>query len=669
MKKEAKKLKKEKVGKLKKKRIIIYSLIAIGIILFIIFGSQIYLFINIILGKDIIINIETSSENIFLYNNQSQEIEIQIKTITNPFCSANCNFSFIDLSKNIIIDKQDITLKSTTPLSKKYILTAPKKGIGQELYRFDIQCTGKKSFICQETEEKSKISLINLNYNLTDEEQKVKQESKNELTLIIEKSDFFQINLENQKNTINQTLIDFQNLTNEIKNLQYQLTNLTNQSLILKKSWENQDYFIVQDNLENLKPKIENIEDNFNNITNSILINFSVYNDLTNNLTETENKLIILKGNDLTQDNLNELEDIINDFNNLTFSLNQKDTLINKISLINPILNKTKDIEQKIDQQQVSEQLFISNKSINHLNLNLFNLEILNSSISVDFKEPIMACPVFNINYECCNESCKNNKTRFPIIFLHGHDFSETLSPEYNLNVFDGIQRALENDYINAGSILLEDPENYPENIWSKIPLPLSLTTSYYFDYFKSPEKTTLLQTKKDNIDTYSIRLKDIINQVKQKTERDKVILIGHSMGGLVIRRYLQIFDDQDVEKVILIVTPNNGIDGSFLKYCSVFGAQPECEDMGEGSLFLNKLNTGKQPSIPVYNIIGIGCNMDGEAGDGVVKNSSTYLDYATNYYINGTCDEIKIQTLHSNIISTKKYPKTLELIKEILKE
>ncbi len=49
------------------------------------------------------------------------------------------------------------------------------------------------------------------------------------------------------------------------------------------------------------------------------------------------------------------------------------------------------------------------------------------------------------------------------------------------------------------------------------------------------------------------------IEMVKQKTGTDKVILIGHSLGGLLGRAYMSYFSPSSVDKLIMIGTPNLG--------------------------------------------------------------------------------------------------------------
>jgi hypothetical protein len=90
---------------------------------------------------------------------------------------------------------------------------------------------------------------------------------------------------------------------------------------------------------------------------------------------------------------------------------------------------------------------------------------------------------------------------------------------------------------------------------------------------------------------------------------------------------------------------------------------------MDKDSLFINKLNNAPPPTIPVYNIIGTGCVTNGETGDGVVTNQSQYLNYASNYYVNGVCKESEFTYLHTEILKPEKYPETLNLIRGFLNE
>ena len=125
----------------------------------------------------------------------------------------------------------------------------------------------------------------------------------------------------------------------------------------------------------------------------------------------------------------------------------------------------------------------------------------------------------------------------------------------------------------------------------------------------------------------------------------------------------MQVFGEDDVEKVIFVAVPNHGLSGSAEKYCSFLGASAECRDMLSSSVLINKLNTGSGLNVPAYNIIGLGCNTDGQQGDGIVTNSSAYLDGAQNIYAEGSCTSLDF--FHSNIIDPYKYPEVYNIIKQ----
>ena len=264
----------------------------------------------------------------------------------------------------------------------------------------------------------------------------------------------------------------------------------------------------------------------------------------------------------------------------------------------------------------------------------------------------------------CCDASCQSDPSKYPIILVHGHSFNNAISAESSLGDLDSIQQTLSDEnYIDGGYVLIRSLKN--TGTFKRTSKPIVFATSYYFDIYQTTEKDLVLQTKGDSLETYAIRLKDIIENVKIMTQKDKVIIISHSMGGLVSRRYLQLFGENSVEKLIMIATPNHGIDGYILSGCSILGSDIHCQSMDKNSLFLNKLNFGNKPKINTSVIIGIGCDLDDEVADGVVKNSSAYLSWADNYYVNGTCNGATL--LHNKILKVEEYPKTYNIIKNIL--
>jgi hypothetical protein len=267
---------------------------------------------------------------------------------------------------------------------------------------------------------------------------------------------------------------------------------------------------------------------------------------------------------------------------------------------------------------------------------------------------------------ECCYYHC--SEKNYPVIFLHGHSINKELPADYSLDVFTEIKQNLVSDegYLDSGAVILSS-NNEIAGIWGKVDATMLITASYFFDTYQTKNGEIVNSSTGETIDTYAKRLSKIIEIVKKRTGKDKVIIVSHSMGGLVTRDYLDIYGKNDVEKVILVTSPNHGVDDKVRDYCSVFGSKKTCAEMDKDSLFLQRLNLNSKAIVPTYNIIGVGCNMGNETGDGIIKASSQYLPYATNYYIPGTCDELNFDFLHGNIIFPDQYPEAYNIIRNIL--
>ena len=296
------------------------------------------------------------------------------------------------------------------------------------------------------------------------------------------------------------------------------------------------------------------------------------------------------------------------------------------------------------------------------------------SRIDTNLSDNPPICCVFNDCRPCCrDDSCKNDPKTFPIIFLHGHSFAKDNSPEFSLDSFNKLQSKLQEDgYLNAGIIsLYSRNEPLQKGTWGLSGKPVTVKASYYYDAFRKDDKYIVVPTKSENIETYALRLKDLVEIVKDRTNKQKVNIIAHSMGGLVARRYIQIFGEGDVDKLIMIAAPNKGIAGAIGDYCSFIGENRECQDMQENSLFINKLNDPFKQTISVrlYAVIGQGCQMKLGKGDGIVLAENAKLENARLYFVNGTCGGLFGGSLHTEILDIDRYDETYRKVREILEE
>jgi len=133
--------------------------------------------------------------------------------------------------------------------------------------------------------------------------------------------------------------------------------------------------------------------------------------------------------------------------------------------------------------------------------------------------------------------------------------------------------------------------------------------------------------------------LKVVIDAIKQFTGAPAVILVGHSLGGLAARSYMQgtghdrngipISYGRDVAALITIDTPNQG---SRLAFVSGFPERDECvladtvnlRELQPTSRFLRELNRRAWPAwSPVHSIISSNVGTD---SDDVVNTTSQDL-------------------------------------------
>ncbi len=298
----------------------------------------------------------------------------------------------------------------------------------------------------------------------------------------------------------------------------------------------------------------------------------------------------------------------------------------------------------------------------------------ISSQIVTELSDNPPICCVFGECNPCCSdESCRNDPSSFPIILLHGHAVSGDSSVEYSLDAYNKVQHKLQEDgYINAGILSLYNiREDVKEGEWGISGRPVTVKVSYYYDAFKKGEKYVVVPTKSETIDTYAVRLKDIVESVKRRTGKPKANIIANSMGGLVARRYMQIFGDASVYKLIMTGTPNKGIVGNVRDVCGIIGEDLECRDMQENSLFINVLNDpARQPSnVKIYIIAGSGCEMDGKDGDGIVLLDHAIMPNAKPFVVKAKEPCSFGSYLHTKLLDTDKYPEVYKAIKETLKE
>ncbi|MFH1642363.1 MAG: alpha/beta fold hydrolase [Nanoarchaeota archaeon] len=457
-----------------------------------------------------------------------------------------------------------------------------------------------------------------------------------------------------QKNKL-LTLYDKYTTTEEINNIIEFLNMIQSRNYKDITQFE-KDILVVIDIMDELNKSIEKIKIIGQNLT----------------IFEYSKKCSIGYCENVTNDVCQDLKDIITEYNNSLYNGSSNESYYEKMGNLTKII-----ISNRTYNYYIEYCIFKNETEVQDLPLveafNLATVEV-NNIINNELTETAPFCCVYGECRPCCrSESCENDPELYPVLLIHGHSLLRGTSPEPVLDGFNKIQYQLQNDgYVNSGVVRFSfNVTDAKEKDWGFSSFPIVVTASYYYDYFYSVGKYIYITKSSDNLDTYVIRLNDIINLIKYRTGKPKINIIAHSMGGLVARRYLQIFSEESVNKMVLIATPNKGITGDVKRFCQIFGEKKECEDMSEDSLFLRKLNSPlyTPKNTKVYTISGSGCMTADKDGDGVVTIDSSKLDYAESFIVEGSCDDIFSRGLHSDLLNIDKYPLVYEDIDEILND
>ncbi|PIY29916.1 MAG: lipase [Comamonadaceae bacterium CG_4_10_14_3_um_filter_60_42] len=93
------------------------------------------------------------------------------------------------------------------------------------------------------------------------------------------------------------------------------------------------------------------------------------------------------------------------------------------------------------------------------------------------------------------------------------------------------------------------------------------------------------------SIEDYTLQIQQAVQQLQQATGAAQVALVGHSMGGLVIRAWLRQHGSTAVAKIITLGTPHQGTR------MAVWSPTPNMAQMAWHSPWLQALQTSESPA------------------------------------------------------------------------
>jgi hypothetical protein len=639
--------------------IIGFLIMVIAIIAFLNF----YLFFKALLGNDLLVSLKVDNENFVIKNGDVKELNVKAKVLVNPFCEANCSLYLEDLSKEEMISSDNIYIKFSSPLSKDYFISSNEESSGQRLYKVSLECRTLKSRFCYVSADDSKFrtKIISVDYELNDA-QTMRKEILSNITESMNR-DFYESENILENLVFNYSSLDLSEEERESEVLNGLLEDIYPKMISMNELYLSQNYSQLGLEVFNIQQETKHVDNIARELNLSLVQKINSYNSLVENVSRMYEEISYLEDYNFTNSSILVAEEFVSDFNSFVSEMSEKNTIEYKKQLFDSVNSEKESLFSLLEDESSSDLLKENKLGKDIFQVNLSKISLKQRSFVSGFvlPDPSPVCCFRNECYKCINDPDVN----YPVILVHGHSFNERLSAELSMESFSEMAKQMEKGgYIDAGYFYQSKYGDLSKGYLGKVNTSVVVEATYYLEINSTEEGSFIFDSKWESIDTYAERLNEIVSNVKYLTGKDKVIIVAHSMGGLVTRRYMQLYGEDSIERIILVGIPNHGIDGFVRDYCPVFGADIECSEMDKNSEFMKELGGAPVPSIPVYNIIGLGCFWEGSPGDGIIKNSSAYLGWATeNIYVNGTC--FGVDFFHVKMIKPEYYPDIYEIIKE----
>ncbi len=213
----------------------------------------------------------------------------------------------------------------------------------------------------------------------------------------------------------------------------------------------------------------------------------------------------------------------------------------------------------------------------------------------------------------------------------------------------------IEDEYMEVDSVVVQPSGNQADiyvqrGLYGTTPVSHGITEEVF---------VVSNESNQASIEKQAYALSLAVSDIKQVTGSDKVILAGHSMGGLAVRCYAQHYVQNDVAKIITIGTPQLGAVKEDLYWDELVGffisidikseaardlaywydqettnvpAIPGIQDLSDIGVFLFG---GNENSIPSGDYINRDVNSNGNEGDNIVGlNKEQLPNYFETYFL-----------------------------------
>jgi triacylglycerol esterase/lipase EstA (alpha/beta hydrolase family) len=178
----------------------------------------------------------------------------------------------------------------------------------------------------------------------------------------------------------------------------------------------------------------------------------------------------------------------------------------------------------------------------------------------------------------------------YPLLFVHGltgdnsnwENLKDTLPVFYGLNYGGNMNFCLNQDGDNLSANINNDYKDWTNE--NNLKIGDFYTINFDVDTFgkSNPTSAKDVRSNQSAIFKQGIAIKDAIKHILKVSSSDKVIVVGHSMGGLALREYLenplnwQIDGKHHVAKYLSIGTPHGGSNATSLNLTGITGLGPD---------------------------------------------------------------------------------------------
>lgn len=622
-------------------RVIITTIIFLLLVVACFFAFKLYITIT----ADLTIMLLPNEGYLSLENDEAGVVGFELQANNYLFCSALCSAQLL-YDGSVVSEEKNILLRNSNH-NLSFLLSAPSLGEGKEVYSLTVSCVNQKSLLCgRDATPVRESALITLDYTLSGDARSVFDSNFPEFLSL----------LSSAETTINEAIAYHRVLGGFNSRLAADITLLDvliSSSSDLRQAILSWSYPAVP--LAGAFVLNESSSETLDSLRTAYLLEERRLS-LIANLSIDSRISGLLNDSALSAD----WQDFVSDYSlargsdlplrYLAFVDEAEELLVSQLLSFNwtNYTLPTSFSEQWDDYCSVNCSLYPVNKSDARI------------SLLPPFSESTLS-----LSYHHAKPVCTACSDGLPVLFLHGHSMYDRNNPEWSLGTFTDIVASLDDVVLDAGVLTpYSATVPFPASAWAG--LPVAVRGTYYYDTYLSGGSYVLSWEQSESIDTYAIRVKELVDTLRIRTGESQVVIVAHSMGGLVARRYVQLFGDSAVASLVLVAPPNEGVSGRVAGLCPWLGEDKECREISAGSAMLARINDpSRQSSVPITVIYGTGCDMDGVDGDGVVVVESSVLFGAENIEVAGSCSGSAV--LHVTLLDPSLYPAVVEVIKEIL--